>query len=76
MILSYLKNYLAILNYFPFSAYSGLLKFDMKMFVNVARLDIGQLCTKSTRRGHPCTLDIFLVYIALIQKQSVIFVLP
>ena len=24
---------------------SGLLKFDMKMFVNIARLDIGQLFT-------------------------------
>ena len=33
----------------------------MKMFVNLARLDIGQLFTQSTRWGHPCTLDIFLV---------------
>ena len=50
-----------ILNYFPISACSGLLKFDMKMFVNVARLDIGQLFTQSTRWGHLCTLDTFLV---------------
>ena len=52
-----------ILNYLPISAYSGLLKFDMKMFVNVARLDIGQLFTQSTRGGggHPCTLDTFPV---------------
>ena len=31
--------YLAVLNYLPISAYIGLLKFDMKMFVNIARLD-------------------------------------
>ena len=35
----------------------------MKIFVNVARLEIGQLFTQGTRRGHPCTLDIFLVYL-------------
>ena len=51
-----------ILKYFPISACSGLLKFDMKMFVNVARLDIGQLFTQSTRWEHPCTLDTFLVF--------------
>ena len=34
----------------------------MKVFVNIARLDIGQLFTESARRGHPCTLDTFLVY--------------
>ena len=33
----------------------------MKMFVNIARLDIDQLFTQSARRGHPCTLDTFLV---------------
>ena len=38
-----------------------MLKFDMKIFVNVARLEIGQLFTQGTRRGHPCTLNIFLV---------------
>ena len=43
--------YLAILNSLPFSGYSGLLKFDMKMFVNIARLDIPQLFIKSKRRG-------------------------
>ena len=48
---------LAILNHLPISAYSGFLKFDMKMFVNVARLEIGQLFTQGTR----CTLDTFLV---------------
>ena len=51
-----------ILNSLPISAYSGLLKFDMKMFVNIARLDKRQLCTQSTRWGHPCTLDTFLVF--------------
>ena len=50
-----------ILNHLPISAYSGVLKFDMKMFVNVARLDIGQLFTQGARQGHPCTLDTFLV---------------
>ena len=45
----------------PISAYSGLLKFDMKMFVNIARLHIRQLFTQRARRGHPCTLDTFLV---------------
>ena len=34
---------------------------DMKMFVNVARLEIGQLLTQGVRQGHPCTLDTFLV---------------
>ena len=50
---------LAILN--PISAYNGLMKFDMKIFVNVARLEIGQVFTKGTRWGHLCTLDTFLV---------------
>ena len=49
------------LNHLPISAYSGVLKFDMKIFVNVVRLEIGQLFTQGTRRGHPCTLDTFLV---------------
>ena len=51
-----------ILNHLPISEYSGVLKLDMKIFVNVARLEIGQLFTQSMRRGHPCTLDTFLVY--------------
>ena len=38
-----------------------ILKFDMKIFVNVARLEVGQLFTQGTRWGHPCTLDTFLV---------------
>ena len=50
-----------ILNHLPISAYSGVLKFDMKTFVNVARLEICQLFTQGMRRGHPCTLDTFLV---------------
>ena len=57
---------LAILNYFPISAYSHdsfLLKFDMKMFVNVARSEIGHWFILGTRWGHSCTLDTFLVYI-------------
>ena len=48
------------MNHLPFSAYSGALKCDMKIFVNVARLEIGQLFTQGARRGHPCTLDTFL----------------
>ena len=51
---------LAILNYLPISVDIGLMKFDMKMFVNIARLVIDQLFTQSARRGHPCTLDTFL----------------
>ena len=50
-----------ILNHLPFSAYSGVLKFDMKIFVNVARLEIGQLFTQGAKWWHPCTLDTFLV---------------
>ena len=42
-------------------AYSGLLKFDMKMFVNVVRLENGQSITQGVRQGHLCTLDTFLV---------------
>ena len=29
----------------------------MKIFVNLAWLEIGQLFTQGMRRGHPCTLD-------------------
>ena len=48
VILRYIfKDYLAILNYLPISAYSGLLKFDMKMFVNITMLDISQLLLKA-----------------------------
>ena len=43
------------------SAYSGVLKFVMKIFVNVARLEIGQLFTRCVRWGRLCTLDTFLV---------------
>ena len=46
---------------FTYFANSGLLKFDMKMFVNVVRLENGQLITQGVRQGHPCTLDTFLV---------------
>ena len=48
-----------ILNYIPIFANSGL--FDMKMFMNVARLEIDQLFTQGARRGHLCTLDTFLI---------------
>ena len=48
-----------ILNHLPISTYSGVLKIDMKIFVNVARLEIGWLFTQGTRRGHLCTLDTF-----------------
>ena len=33
----------------------------MKIFVNAARFEIDQLFTQVGRRGHPCTLDTFLV---------------
>ena len=52
---------LVSLNYFPISAYGGLLKFDMSMFVIVARLGISHLFTQGMRWGHLCTLDTFLV---------------
>ena len=51
-----------ILNHLPISAYSGVLKLYMKIFVSVARLEIGNLFTQGTRRGYPCTLDIVLVH--------------
>ena len=50
-----------LIHYLPIFAYSGLLKFDMKMFVNVASLEMGQVITQGVRWGHPCTLDTFLV---------------
>ena len=50
-----------ILNHLPISTYSGVLKFDMKIFVNVARLEIAELFTQGARQGHLCTLDTFLV---------------
>ena len=52
-----------ILNHLPISAYCGLLKSDMKIFVNVAMLEIGQLFTQGMRWGHPCTMDTFLVFL-------------
>ena len=51
-----------IFNQLPISPYSAVLKFDMKIFVKVARLEIGPLYSQGTRRGHPCTLDTFLVF--------------
>ena len=59
-----------ILNLLPISANSGVLNFDMKIFVNVARLEIGQLCTQGPRRWHPCTLDTFLVPINSMESLS------
>ena len=58
-----------IFNQLPISSYSGVLKFDMKIFVNVTRLVIGQLFTQGTRRGHPYTLDTFLVAICEQQRR-------
>ena len=60
----------AILNCFPISAYSDLLKFNMKMFVNVARSEIGQLFPQGTRQGHPCALDAFLFFLTLQFKKN------
>ena len=54
-----------ILNHLPISAYSGVLKFNMKIFVNVARLELGLLFTHGVRREYPCTLDTFLVIIII-----------
>ena len=34
----YLEDYLVILNYLPISAFFGLLKFDIKMFVNISKV--------------------------------------
>ena len=52
-----------ILNYFPISAAcSGLLKLDDENASECSKVDIGQLFTQSTRWGHPCTLDTFLVF--------------
>ena len=42
------------MNPLPISAYGGVLKFDIKIFVNVARLEIEVLFTQGT-------LDTFLV---------------
>ena len=49
-----------------------MLKFDMKIFVNVARLEIGQLFTQGTRLGHPCTLETFPVIILLVTFMQVL----
>ena len=55
-----------ILNHLPIFAYSGVLKFDMKIFVNLARLVIAHLFTQGARRGHissyilKCILSIFM----------------
>ena len=62
LILPYICKTLAILNF----ANSDLLKFDMKMFVNIARLDKCQLLTQSTRLRRQCTLDTFLVFSHLV----------
>ena len=48
---------------------SGMLKFDMKIFMNVARLEIGHLFTQGTRWGHPCTLDTILVQSLFVLAQ-------
>ena len=45
----------------------------MKIFVNVARLEIVQLFTQGTRRGHRCTLDTFLVI--LFSQEFQLFIL-
>ena len=36
-----------LIHYLPIFAFSGLLKFDMKMFVNVARLEMGHDYSRS-----------------------------
>ena len=54
---------LEISNHLPNFCLNVLLKFDVKRFVNLARLEIGQLFTQGARRGHPCTLDTFLVLV-------------
>ena len=52
---------LVTLNHLPTSAYSGGLKCVMKIFVNVARLEIGQWFTQGTGRGRPFILNTFPV---------------
>ena len=42
---------LVILNLLPISAYSAVLKFDMKIFVNVARLEIASCLLKARGGG-------------------------
>ena len=61
--------HLPVLNHLPISAYSGLLKFDMKIFVNVARLEIGQLLTQDARQRHLCTLDTFLIFYCVSEES-------
>ena len=56
---------------FTISAYSGVLKFDIKIFVNVARLKMGQLFTQDTRQRH--TLDTFLVLLKFEQCGFTLF---
>ena len=63
-------HYKVISNHLPISACSGVLQFDMKIFVNVSRLEIGQLFTQGMRRGHPCTLVTFLVYLKIGEKEK------
>ena len=64
-----------ILNYLRISAYSDLLKFDMKMFKIIARLDIGHLFIQSAKRGHQCTLDTFLVVVVVVVVVVFVFCL-
>ena len=51
MLIHYLSNF----------AYSCLFNFYMKMFVNLARLERGKLNNTGAMRGHPCTLDTFII---------------
>ena len=51
----YLQDYLAILDYLHISAYSGLLKFDMKCEYSKVRYHIGQLFTQGVMQGHLST---------------------
>ena len=54
-----------ILNHLPISAYSGVLRFDMKIFVNVARLEIGQMFTRGRGiRVLKCKNDKHICFIA------------
>ena len=64
---------LVILNHLPISACSGLLTFDMKIFVNVARLEIGQLSrvTEFSIRTEQPLLILFLAYLTKISTFSI-----
>ena len=49
------------------------LKFHLKMFVNIARLDIRQFFIQSARQELPCTLDTILVSLSFFFFPKIYF---